>query len=150
MKWLIAFFLLTFCPVAFGQEIIEQRVLTQALSALKTPYQWGGTNLAKGVDCSGFTSEVFKRVGANLPRTVSEQVRAGKQVSMRDIHVGDLVFFKDKPDGKITHVGIYAGYGKMVHAPRKGTTVRIDIIYGKIYGPRFAQARRIVESPPIY
>jgi len=150
MKWFIAFLLLALCSVAFGQEIIEQRVLTEALSALKTPYKWGGTNLAKGVDCSGFTSEVFKRVGANLPRTVSEQLRAGKQVKTRDIHVGDLVFFKNKSGGKITHVGIYAGYGKMVHAPRKGTTVRVDIIYGKSYGPRFAQTRRIVESPAIY
>ncbi|MDR1855500.1 MAG: C40 family peptidase [Azoarcus sp.] len=146
MKWFLAALALILTHAANAEQLIEQRIYKEAVAALKTPYEWGGTDLQKGVDCSGFIQSVFKRVGKEMPRTVSEQVRVGKRVHATQLHIGDLVFFKDKPDGHITHVGIYAGEGMMIHAPRKGTTVKVDKIYGKTYGPRFAQARRIVES----
>jgi len=146
-RLVVLFFLSVFCSSAFGQDQpIEQRVLWEAVAALKTPYKWGGVDLKNGVDCSGFTQKVFERAGAKIPRTVAGQLSAGRRVKVEDIHIGDLVFFKDKPGGTITHVGIYAGNGRMIHSPRTGMTVRANSIFGKTYGHRLAQVRRVVES----
>jgi cell wall-associated NlpC family hydrolase len=84
-------------------------VVTTAKDSLGTRYVWGGTNLDKGVDCSGLTQQVFDQMGVDLPRTSSEQFKAGGQAVPRsDLQPGDLVFFRNAK-GRICHVGIYSG-----------------------------------------
>lgn len=94
-----------------------------ALLYLNTPYQWGGKNIF-GLDCSGFTQNVFAFAGINLQRDAYQQAKQGKQVCFEDIQNSDLCFF-DNNEGKITHVGIYLGENKIIHCSGK---VRIDTI----------------------
>jgi hypothetical protein len=105
----------------------EGAVVAEASKYLGVPYLWGGTDPAKGLDCSGFTQLVFGNLGIDLPRTSSQQATSGQAVaSLDDARPGDLVFF-DHSSGRpgIDHVGIYVGDGKMIAAPRSGETVSV-------------------------
>jgi cell wall-associated NlpC family hydrolase len=91
-------------PPAWRTEVV-----TAAKDTLGTKYVWGGTNLNKGVDCSGLTQQVFDQIGVDLPRTSGEQFKAGGQAVQRaDLQPGDLIFFRNTK-GRICHVGIYSG-----------------------------------------
>ncbi len=105
-------------------------VLADARRYLGVPYLWGGTTM-KGVDCSGLTQDVYRDAGVSLPRTTYDQVKVGTAVpNIASAQPGDLVFYGgngyDGSPGSPGHVGIYAGNGKMIDAPHKGTTVRYD------------------------
>lgn len=87
----------------------REEVMTQAADTLGTRYRWGGTDLEKGVDCSGLTQGIFDKVGVELPRTSAEQFKAGGQpVPRAELQPGDLIFFRNTK-GRICHVGIYSG-----------------------------------------
>lgn len=105
----------------------ESAVVAEAQKYLGVPYLWGGTDPAKGLDCSGFTQLVYKNVGIDLPRTSSQQATSGQAVaSLSDARPGDLVFFdysSDRPG--IDHVGIYLGNGKMMDSPKPGDKVDV-------------------------
>jgi hypothetical protein len=105
----------------------ESAVVTEAQKYLGVPYLWGGTDPAKGLDCSGFTQLVFGKLGIDLPRVSSQQATAGRPVaSLADARPGDLVFFDhSSARGGIDHVGIYIGNGKMIAAPKAGETVSV-------------------------
>jgi hypothetical protein len=123
-----------------GNEIVDY--LKQFVG--KTNYVWGGNDLKTGVDCSGLIQQGFAKYGINLPRTSYSMWSQGKGVSMNGLRVGDLVFFdtdhsKPGPD----HVGIYAGGGKMIEAPRPGKKVQITDITQGYYADRFMGGRRI-------
>jgi cell wall-associated NlpC family hydrolase len=84
----------------------NEEVVREAQKYLGRPYQYGGTG-NEGFDCSGLVCTVYKKVGVELPRTASEQMKIGKQVSLHEACVGDLAFFKpSKNSRKVTHVGI--------------------------------------------
>lgn len=106
----------------------ESAVVTEARKYLGVPYLWGGTDPAKGLDCSGFTKLVYGNLGIDLPRTSSQQATAGTAVaSLADARPGDLVFFDHSPERPgIDHVGIYAGDGKMIAAPQAGEVVKVQ------------------------
>jgi hypothetical protein len=110
-----------------GGTASESAVVTEAQKYLGVPYLWGGTDPSKGLDCSGFTKQVYGNLGVELPRTSSQQATAGKAVPSVDAaRPGDLVFFDysaDRPG--IDHVGIYLGNGKMIDAPKPGDTVGV-------------------------
>jgi peptidoglycan DL-endopeptidase CwlO len=91
---------------------------------LGVPYRWGGTDPASGFDCSGFVQRVFADLGVSLPRVSVDQAKAGTAVaSLAEARPGDLVFWY--ADGKRpNHIGIYAGEGRMLVAPRTGDVVR--------------------------
>lgn len=109
-----------------------------------TPYQWGGNDLRKGVDCSGLIQQGFGKFGINLPRTSYSMWSQGKAVSMSGLRVGDLVFFDtDKQKAGPDHVGIYMGGGKMLEAPRPGKAVQVTDITRGYYADRFLGGRRI-------
>jgi soluble lytic murein transglycosylase-like protein len=105
----------------------ESAVVSQAQKYLGVPYLWGGTDPAKGLDCSGFTQLVYGNLGIHLPRTSSQQATAGEAVaSMADARPGDLLFFDNSSSrAGIDHVGIYIGNGQMIAAPKTGETVSI-------------------------
>lgn len=88
---------------------------------LSTPYQWGGKSVV-GMDCSGFTQNVFAFAGVSLSRDASQQALQGRENSYDNIQKNDLVFF-DNQEGKITHVGIYLGDNQVIHCSGR---VRID------------------------
>lgn len=88
------------------------------------PYVWGATG-PDSYDCSGLTQAAWKAAGISLPRTTWDQVKVGTTVTTANAQPGDLVFFYDD----ISHVGIYIGDGKMIHAPKPGANVRVESIY---------------------
>lgn len=120
-----------------------QAVLNLAYSKIGCPYVWGAEG-PNSFDCSGFTSYVFRNaVGVSLPRTSSAQSGYGKTVSKSNLQAGDLVFFNTSGKG-VSHVGIYVGGGKMVHAPSSGKTVSVTSINSSYYSSRFVTAKRVL------
>lgn len=109
-----------------------------------TPYQWGGNDLSKGVDCSGLIQQGFKHFGINLPRTSYSMWSQGQGVSMNGLRVGDLVFFDTNPNKSgPDHVAIYAGGGMMLEAPRPGKSVKLTDMTQPYYADSFMGGRRI-------
>ncbi|MBZ6254678.1 C40 family peptidase [Streptomyces olivaceus] len=101
-----------------------QKALAFAQAQIGKPYVWGATGPGS-YDCSGLTQAAWKAAGVTLPRTTYDQVNAGTTVSVSQAQPGDLVFFYDD----ISHVGLYVGDGKMVHAPKPGAYVREESIF---------------------
>ena len=107
------------------------------------PYVWGAEG-PNSFDCSGFTSYVFRNAaGVSLPRTSSAQSGYGKTVSKSNLQAGDLVFFNTSGKG-VSHVGIYVGAGKMIHAPSSGKTISVTSINSSYYSSRFVTAKRVL------
>jgi len=115
----------------------------RALAYLGTRYRYGGSS-SRGFDCSGFTSYIYRRHGINLPHSASAQYRIGKPVSRSELQSGDLVFFRTRGQ-RISHVGIYIGNGKFVHASSARGRVRIDTLDSGYYKQRYVGARRITK-----
>jgi cell wall-associated NlpC family hydrolase len=103
-----------------------------------TPYVWGGASPRSGFDCSGLVQYVYGKLGIRLPHYTVSQYRRGRSVSRSRLRPGDLVFFYG-----LNHVGIYAGRGKYIHAPRAGSTVRWASLAST---PSYYGARRIVSA----
>lgn len=114
---------------------------------LNLPYLWGGMS-SYGYDCSGFSYSMCKANGYIIPRDAHDQANAGVGISLEDIKPGDLLFFAyEEGKGRIHHVGIYYGDGKLLHSPNTGKTVEIIPIAGTIYERELCAARRYwVES----
>ncbi len=107
-----------------GYAAKAQKVIAFAEKQMGKPYVWGATGPGS-YDCSGLTQAAWKTAGISLPRTTWDQVKVGTTVPTSQAKPGDLVFFYDD----ISHVGIYIGDGKMIHAPKPGANVRVESIY---------------------
>jgi peptidoglycan DL-endopeptidase CwlO len=105
-------------------------VVADAQRYLGVPYLWGGTDPAKGLDCSGLTQRVFADLGVSLPRTAAQQATTGTPVaSLADARPGDLVFYDySSSRAGIDHVGIYIGNGQMIAAPTEGEQVKVQSV----------------------
>ena len=101
----------------------ESAVVDSARKYLGTPYVWGGTS-PSGFDCSGFVQYVLAENGKSVPRTTQEQFAGGQAVDKSNLQAGDLVFYNWQCGTDATHVGIYEGNGKMIHAPHSGDVVK--------------------------
>lgn len=112
-----------------------------AKSKLGKRYKWGG-NGPYAYDCSGFTKEVFAKSGIKIPRLSKKQARIGKKVSKRHLRKGDLIFFNDKKSSRVSHVGIYLGHGKFIHASRFHKRIVISPL--REYRRFFKWGRRMV------
>lgn len=118
-------------------------VLT-AMNFIGVNYRRGGTQVETGFDCSGFTRHIFENsLGLVLPRRAAEQASAPGllKISQDDLKPGDLVFFNTLRQ-TFSHVGIYIGDGKFIHAPRTGTSVRVEDMREAYWVQRFNGARR--------
>ena len=134
----------TFGLTGFEVPAFEvQAMLDTALSYLGVPYRLGGASPRTGFDCSGLVSHVFRQTfGLSLPRTAREIARNGAAVARGELLPGDLVFFNTR--GFLnSHVGIYLGDSKFVHAPNSRGRVRIDDMDNTYYRTRFNGARRM-------
>ena len=119
-----------------------------ALELIGIRYKWGGNTPATGLDCSGLVRYVFQKVtGVTLPRTAKDMSRLGEQVAVPDLQPGDLVFF-DTRHFAFSHVGIYLGDNRFVHAPRKGREVEVATLDSSFWQKRFNGARRMVGTLP--
>ena len=123
------------------------RVLPTAERYLGVRYRWGGTSPKTGFDCSGFVQYVFAKHGTRLPRTSREQAALGQRVRpvWSALRPGDLVMFAE-PGRRISHVAIYAGKRRIIHASGSGRKVRFDALdtkRGKWYARRLVAARRV-------
>ncbi|MBL0387712.1 C40 family peptidase [Tumebacillus sp. ITR2] len=121
---------------------IGKRVADSAAHFVGTPYVWGGTG-PQGFDCSGFTQYILKQNGIEVPRNSYDQYHVGRVITRQELQPGDLVFFTTYAPGP-SHLGIYVGEGKFIHAlnQQKGvTTSKLDTDY---YNARFVGARRVV------
>ena len=107
------------------------------------PYKWGGAS-PNGFDCSGLVQYAYNKAGLNVPRNSLAQYSASRQVSLKDAQVGDLVFFNF--DRRISHVGIYLGDGRFVHAPSKGKRVQVASLQEAPYRQHFVGAGRVDRS----
>lgn len=123
----------------------ENIVLT-ALSYLERPYQFGANELYR-MDCSAFVQRVFEVNGIKLPRSTAEQAQKGVPVSLEEIEPGDLLFFSTYREGP-SHVGIYIGKGKMIHAS-ESSGIRVNRIDEPYWQKRFLFARRVIVNAPI-
>jgi len=120
--------------------------LLQAIMALDTDYRYGGHSLANGFDCSGLVAHVFKSAwGLDLPHNSRAQSDVGTPVDESALRPGDLVFY-NTANRPYSHVGIYLGDGKFIHAPRTGARVRIESLRKRYWVRRYDGARRI--DPP--
>lgn len=104
----------------------RKEIVQFALQFLGRPYVWGGTDLKKGVDCSGFTQQIMKHAGISIDRCSYEQAENGKEVAFEDLRAGDLIFYWNNEAGRIGHVALYIGDGKVVHASSRKTGIKIS------------------------
>jgi cell wall-associated NlpC family hydrolase len=121
---------------------LREEIVRSAGRFLGVPYLWGGTSVETGFDCSGLAMTAYRLNGICLPRTSAAQFHAGYPISLSDIEKGDLLFFRTTSSGRISHVGIYAGDGLFIHAPRSGKTIGFESVFSNYYYPRIAGARR--------
>lgn len=112
-----------------------------AFGFLSTPYRFGG-NSRKGIDCSAFVQQVFREVDVKLPRSAREQFRVGAEIEREQLQKGDLIFFRTYAKYP-SHVGIYLGEGKMIHASSRSRRVVVTSIEHPYYRQRFIGAKRI-------
>ena len=119
-----------FSSASVGGAATGERAVELAKQQLGTPYVWGAGDPATGFDCSGLVQYVYGKLGVDLPRVSNDQARVGEPVaSLAEARPGDLVFFDNSSARSgIDHVGIYAGDGKMVVAPKRGDVVKIQEI----------------------
>lgn len=125
------------------------RVVEDALSWLGSPYRMGGS-ARNGIDCSGLVRAVYSSLGLSLPRTAAGQFGHGMPVGEADLRPGDLVFFENTYKSGISHVGIYIGDGKFVHAAGRKKGVVVTAFAQPYYRNRFIGARRLVGGEPVW
>ena len=142
----------TSTPEPFAQptrraEFSEQghEVTLFALGLIDTGYRFGGKNPEAGLDCSGMVNHVFaSALGRRLGASAADIARGGSVVEGRAARPGDLVFF-DTRGGRYTHVGIYLGEARFIHAPSSKGKVRIDRLDQGWFAPRLSEVRRYIE-----
>lgn len=119
---------------------VGSEIAIRAISLLGAPYKYGGSGPA-GFDCSGLVQFVYDEVGIEVPRTAAEQFRTAEPVKVDDLAPGDLLFFKIHGK-RVSHVGIYTGSGRFIHAPQTGRPIELRSLDDNYYRPRLAGAGR--------
>ncbi|MDX2480812.1 MAG: C40 family peptidase [Desulfuromusa sp.] len=124
-----------------GQGDLRSELVLTVQRFLGVPYRWGGEDRNNGFDCSGLTMVSYRLNGLNLPRNSRAQFQAGQFVAKKNLQRGDLVFFATKGGTRVTHVGMYIGSGKFVHAPRTGKTVRVAKLSNSFFKKTYVGGR---------
>lgn len=138
-------------PRAPGKPMIDpsaglEEISIQAMSLVGTPYRYGGNTPDSGFDCSGLVRYVVGRAAnVNLPRTTEAMGTRGSALDRSEVASGDLVFFNTTGRAN-SHVGIYVGQNRFVHAPSTGGTVRLEDMGRSYWASRYNGARRVVAA----
>lgn len=124
-------------------ESRASELVINALGVLGVPYKRGGSSAETGFDCSGFVRNIYEQTaGLLLPRSAAQQAAATQKIDRADLKPGDLVFFNTMRRA-FSHVGIYLGDGKFIHAPKPGAEVRVEDMGISYWARRFDGARRV-------
>ena len=122
---------------------LSSQLAINAMGLIGVPYVWGGSHTSQGLDCSGLVQAVYQQAsGVVLPRKASQQAAATAAIDNNELRPGDLVFFNTL-ERAFSHVGIYVGHGKFVHAPKPGAVVRIEDMTKRFWQRRFEGGRRV-------
>ncbi|CAG9180842.1 hypothetical protein LMG23992_04321 [Cupriavidus laharis] len=138
-------------PRTPGKPMIDpsaglEEISIQAMSLVGTPYRYGGNTPDSGFDCSGLVRYVVGRAAnVNLPRTTEAMGTRGSALDRSEVASGDLVFFNTTGRAN-SHVGIYVGQNRFVHAPSSGGTVRLEDMGKPYWASRYNGARRVVAA----
>ena len=122
------------------------RLLNASYSYLDVPYVWGGTT-RRGLDCSAFVKNAYSEIGINLPRVSRQQAEVGRSVSLSAMRAGDLMFFytdSSRPH-TVTHVGMYIGKNKIIHASSSSKKVIIANLNNGYFLNKLAGIKRIID-----
>ena len=117
-----------------------ERAAKVAESQIGTPYRYGGTT-PSGFDCSGLVYYSYASIGKQVPRTTGELWKTALPVGRRDLRSGDILFFSIS--GKMSHVGMYIGNDRFVHAPSSGKVVSIQSLNSDFYSKAYLRAGRL-------
>lgn len=128
-------------PVS-GSSDVRASIAQLALSMVGVPYRYGGAHPREGFDCSGLVHYTYTSKGLGVPRTSRDQFSAAHKISLAQAAEGDLLFFQDQE--KLSHVGIYLGDGRFVHAPSSGDTVRVARIDAPYYQRHLVAVGRLL------
>jgi len=126
----------------YGEFAVRNEIVETAEGFVGLPYQWGGASAEEGFDCSGLTMAVYQLNGLNLPRSSRDQYSVGAPVEKGELAKGDLVFFATKGRDKVSHVGVYTGDDRFIHAPGKGKGIRVDCLSDRYFTTRYVGARK--------
>lgn len=124
-----------------GIQRFRETIVKTARRYVGVPYRWGGESPRTGFDCSGFTMVVYRLNGLDLPRSSRQQWKVGKQIQHNQLQKGDLVFFATAGKGRVSHVGIYTGEGRFLHAPRRGSRIKTSSLTSQYFRTRYVGAR---------
>ena len=128
---------ITSSTASMGEEIA-----LRALALVGKPYRYGGADLL-GFDCSGLVYFIHQGVGIPVPRTAADQQRAAMSIARAALRPGDLLFFKTTSSTRISHVGVYVGESRFVHAPATGKLIEVRTLNDLYYGPRLVASGRL-------
>jgi len=120
---------------------LREELVKTARSFIGVPYLWGGDGLNDGFDCSGLTMTVYQLNGLDLPRTSLEQSNAGSPVTRDRLVEGDLIFFHAAEGRKVSHVALYIGGDRFIHAPGRGKKICTDSLDRPYFQKRFVIGR---------
>jgi cell wall-associated NlpC family hydrolase len=137
-------------PLADEPSLLErystgaQDLILKGFELIGINYRFGGTNPETGLDCSAFVQIVFREaIGVLLPRSAREQSEVGAVVDRHELKAGDLVFFNTMRRA-FSHVGIYLGDNRFLHAPRTGAEIRVEDMRQSYWTQRYNGARRLL------
>lgn len=128
-------------PVVRASDETARKALEYAREMVGKPYKYAG-NTPAGFDCSGLVNYSYGKAGLRLPRDTRNQRQSTVLVSTRNLRAGDLLFF-DQEGSKASHVGLYIGDGRFIHAPSSGGKVRVDSMKSDFWKKHFVDARRV-------
>ena len=128
-------------PAARAQGSSSEKAASVALKMVGKPYRYGGSAPSHGFDCSGLVQFSYRQAGIAVPRSTEQQLRVSRAVARSAVRRGDLLFF-DQEGKKKSHVGIYLGDGRFVHAPSSGKQVRVDYLDSRYWKTHLADVRR--------
>lgn len=132
---------------AISATDVASGVALQALAYLGTPYREGGLSPQTGFDCSGLVAYAYRQgAGLALPRNTAELSHAGRPVERSALRPGDLVFYNTLRRD-YSHVGIYLGEDRFIHAPSSGGEVRVESLGANYWVRRYNGARRVILPP---
>jgi len=129
--------------IAQPADPVRTQVVFTAMQMVGVPYRWGGST-PQGFDCSGLVQYAYSNAGLRLPRTAAAQMDASAPVTLENAQAGDLLFFRD--GSRTSHVAIYLGDGRFVHAPSTGNQVSLDSFGNAYWRMRFARAGRVATT----